>query len=233
MKKNPVELLSIINPEDGEKISLSQRDYQMLGVGAAAAIAGTWLIAQVRNYVLLHSPRNQPLLLNQATAPLGTQVETLPASQGFSVLASFLPPWVILGVLGVAGWYVWSKYKTSAEEPEREPRRNPKTNPHKKYHRRERKHSSGTRYFVRVSGTDEIHPKPGNKDHSGGYSLRSAQDFARIGSQTGGARKVLRGSAHGPVVRKYEDGKRVWPVTMAQARSLRPAERPSKLRESA
>ena len=211
MKKNPVELLTIVNPdEDAEKISLSRRDYQMLGFGATAGIIGVYLSGRIGD------------LLSGRT----TQTQTLvaPAAPG-----SGFAGYVILGVLGLAGWYVWSRYKTPAGAPDAVPLRNPG----KKYHRREKSSASGTRYFVRVVGTNEIYPKPGSEDYPGGYSLRSAQDFARIGSQTGEPRKVLRGSSHGPVVRKYEDGKRVWPVTVAQARSLRPAERPSKLRESA
>ncbi len=207
MKKNPVELLSIVNPGD-EKINLSRRDYQLLGLGAVAGAGIIWLLNKLR-------ASYQPAV--------GVAQSPLPGGSGL----------LILGVLGVAGWYVWSQYRASAGESAPVLSNPKKKSAHKKYHRSEKQHSSGTRYFVRVSGTDEIYPKPGSKDYPGGYSLRSAQDFARIGSQTGGARKVLRGSAHGPVVRKYEDGKRVWPKTVAQAKSLRPAERPSKLRESA
>jgi len=201
MKTNPVELLSIVNPEDDEKIVIGKRECVILGLGAAV---GAFLMWFARRSTV------------QQQIPSGTS-------------ASSVSSWMILGVLGVAGWYVWSKYKAPEPEPEPELQRNPG----KRYHRREKSPAGGARYFVRVVGTDEVYPKPGSKDYPGGYSLRSAQDFARIGSQTGAARKVLRGSSHGPVVRKYEDGKRVWPVTITQARSLRPAERPSKLRESA
>jgi len=44
----------------------------------------------------------------------------------------------------------------------------------------------------------------------GPYTLKSAQDYARIGSQFGRDRSVLRGKG-GPVVRKYSGGKRAWP----------------------
>jgi hypothetical protein len=45
----------------------------------------------------------------------------------------------------------------------------------------------------------------------GPYSLKSAKDFARIGSQRGGAREVVRGISKPVKVRRYEGGKRVWP----------------------
>lgn len=212
MKKNPVELLTIVNPDEGaEKISLSRRDYQMLGVGAAAGIVGVYLSGRIGE---LFSGR-----------VVQTQTPVVPTASGGSGLAGY----AILGVLGLGGWYVWSRYKASTEALESEPLRNPK----KVYRRSERRASSGTGYFVRVVGTDEIYPKPGSKDYPHGYSLRSAQNFARIGSQTGAARKVLRGSAHGPVVRKYEDGERAWPVTETQARALKPFEKPSEFRKSA
>lgn len=207
MKKNSVAALTIINPEDEKPfLGLGDRDYKMIAIGVAAGIGGLWVIAHVRNYILLHSPRNQPLLAPDQSAP--TQ-----SSTGASGL-------LVLGLLGVAGWYVWSKYRSTTEE---KPVFNPK------------KHSSSpsTRYSVRVSGTNEVYPKPGSDSYPGGYLLKKAQDFARIGSQTGAPRKVLRGGPNGVVVRKYVDGKRVWPKTQAQASSLRPAERPSKLRKSA
>ena len=206
MKKNSVTALTIINPEDEKPfLRLVDRDYKMIVIGVAAGIGGLWAISHIRNAILLQ----------QGTRPLLAPDQSVPAqsSNGISGL-------ITIGLLGVAGWYVWSKYRSTTKEK-------PVFNPKKQ------SSSSGTRYFVRVSGTNEVYPKPGSKDYPGGYSLRSAQDFARIGSQTGAPRKVLRGSPNGVVVRKYVDGKRVWPKTQAQASSLRPAERPSKLRKSA
>lgn len=208
MKKNSVTALTIINPEDEKQFfGLGDRDYKMIAIGVAAGIGGLWAIAHIRNAILLNTPRG--------SAPLLAPDQSVPdqSSNGISGL-------ITIGLLGVAGWYVWSKYRSITKEK-------PVFNPKKQ------SGSSSTRYFVRVSGTNEVYPKSGSKDYPGGYSLRSAQDFARIGSQTGAPRKVLRGSPNGTVVRKYVDGKRVWPKTQAQASSLRPAERPSKLRKSA
>jgi hypothetical protein len=214
-RKNPVSALTIINPEDEKKFfGLENRDYKMIAIGAAAGLGGLWVAAHIRNTILLNTPRGTaPLLVTDQSVPV-------PSSSG-------VPGLLMLGLLGAAGWYVWSKYRSTAEAVSFE---EPVSNPKKRV---DQKRSSGTRYFVRVSGTNEIYPKPGSDSYPGGYLLKKAQDFARIGSKTGAPRKVLRGSPDGVVVRKYEDGKRVWPKTMAQASSLRPAERPSKLRKSA
>jgi len=85
------------------------------------------------------------------------------------------------------------------------------------------------RYFVRVVGTRETYPKKGGKYYPEGYPLRSAVFFARIGSKTGNPRKIFRGSTGGQHIRTYEEGRRVWPKTAAQAKKLRPVERPSGL----
>lgn len=208
MEKNSVTALTIINPENEKPfLGLGDRDYKMIAIGVAAGIGGLWVIAHIRNSILLSTPRG--------TAPLLAPDQSVPTQS--STGASGL---LVLGLLGVAGWYVWSKYRSTTEEK-------PVFNPKKQ------SGSSGTRYFVRVSGTNEVYPKPGSDSYPGGYLLKKAQDFARIGSQTGAPRKVLRGSPNGVVVRKYVDGKRVWPKTQVQASSLRPAERPSKLRKSA
>jgi len=205
MQKNSISALTIINPEDEKPfLGLADRDYKMIAIGAAVGIGGIAAIMHLKKALAGQAAAPQTIAPEQVTL-------TTPGPSGM----------LILGALGAAGWYVWSNYKAS-KEPRDEPSRNPK-----------HEHSSGTRYFVRVSGTNEVYPKPGSKDHPHGYSLRSAQDFARIGSQSGAPRKVLRGSPHGTVVRKYVDGKRAWPKTIEQARSLRPVERPSKLRESA
>jgi len=82
------------------------------------------------------------------------------------------------------------------------------------------------RYFVKVVGEKVVYPREGSKYFPRGYSLRKAQDFARIGSQTGKPRKVLRGGARGKLIRIYREGRRAWPVTATQSKALKPAERP-------
>lgn len=62
----------------------------------------------------------------------------------------------------------------------------------------------------------------------GPYSLASAKDYARIGSQTGRDRRVTRGKG-GPIIRRYSGGKRAWPVTETQAKKLKPHESPRRL----
>lgn len=62
----------------------------------------------------------------------------------------------------------------------------------------------------------------------GPYTLSSAKDYARIGSQFGRPRTVHRGRG-GPRIRRYSGGKRAWPVMQTQLRSLRPAEKPRRL----
>lgn len=65
----------------------------------------------------------------------------------------------------------------------------------------------------------------------GPYALKSAKDFARIGSQpgkTGGGRRAVFAGA-GPssrLIRVYEEGERVWPRTVAGLKSLEPSEVP-------
>jgi len=178
-----------------------------MAVGAAVGVAGLATFLHIRRVSNIHSAQPTPSLAGDEQS-------------GVSGL-------IVVGLLGVAGWYVWSKYK-SLEDREEYVFANPK----KKY-KKGKSSSGGGGYFVRVSGTKESWPKPGSEYYPRGYPLRKAQDFARIGSQTGSPRKVLRGGSSGVVVRKYVDGKRVWPKTVAQAGSLRPAERPSKLRKSA
>lgn len=185
-----------------------------LGLGAALGVAGLATI--------MHLRKSSQALAVPAVTPLSGADQS-----GIGGL-------VIIGLLGAAGWFVWSKYiskdkQESSEEIEEDIFENPKK-PHKT---RGKSHSSGSGYFVRVSGTKQIWPKPGTEYYPRGYPLRKAQDFARIGSQTGEPRKVLRGGPNGVVIRKYVDGKRVWPKTVAQASSLKPIERPSKLRKAA
>jgi len=86
------------------------------------------------------------------------------------------------------------------------------------------------KYYVRVVGMREVYPKPDSDYYPGGYSLKQAQTFARMGSKKGEPRKVLRGGPGGKHVRTYEDGKRAWPTTAAQASKLYPSERPRDLR---
>lgn len=88
------------------------------------------------------------------------------------------------------------------------------------------------KYFVRIPKEGVTYPKSGSDSYPGGYSLRKAQDFARIGSQTGSPREVRRGRRGGPRVRSYIKGKRTWPVSRGQAKSLLPAEVPKRLRAS-
>jgi hypothetical protein len=64
----------------------------------------------------------------------------------------------------------------------------------------------------------------------GPYSLKSAKDFARIGSQHGSARAVTRG-LEGPRVRLYAEGVRRWPTTARQCRGLTVGEQPRALGE--
>jgi hypothetical protein len=65
----------------------------------------------------------------------------------------------------------------------------------------------------------------------GPYALRSAKDFARIGSQPGktggGRRAVFDGPSPGSrLIRVYEEGDRVWPRTLDQIADLTESERP-------
>lgn len=65
----------------------------------------------------------------------------------------------------------------------------------------------------------------------GPYTLKSAKDFARIGSQPGksggGRRAVLDGPSPGSrMIRVYEEGDRVWPRTLEQLENLAASERP-------
>lgn len=75
-------------------------------------------------------------------------------------------------------------------------------------------------YYVKIKGEGITY---------GPYSLRSAKDFARIGSQTGNDRYVLRGGPSGSKVRQYSGGERVWPVYEAQLRGLLSSEHPKRL----
>lgn len=86
--------------------------------------------------------------------------------------------------------------------------------------------NAAKRYFVKIVGERVVYPQEGSKYFPRGYPLRKAQDFARIGSQTGKPRKVLRGGPQGKHVRTYREGRRAWPITAAQAKTLKPAERP-------
>lgn len=65
----------------------------------------------------------------------------------------------------------------------------------------------------------------GAKERWNGYSLRSAKDFARIGSQTGLPRRVYKGRK---LIREYRRGKRVWPTQPRQMRGLTKAEIPAR-----
>ena len=203
MRKNSISALTIINPED-ESISFDPSKLSTLAIGVALGVAGLSIIMQLK--------KSMQSSTAATTSAVGTDP---PVAPGLLALA-------IAGVAAVAVWSLWKSY-TNPRFREEDLHRNPKVST------KTTKHG----YFVLVSGTSTTYPKPGSDSYPDGYSLKKAQDFARIGSQTGAPRKVLRGSPRGVVVRKYVDGKRVWPKTQAQASSLRLAERPSKLRKSA
>lgn len=62
----------------------------------------------------------------------------------------------------------------------------------------------------------------------GPYSLTVAKEYARIGSQEGRDRFVLRGES-GPTVRRYSHGARAWPRMPSQLKGLLHKERPVEL----
>lgn len=78
----------------------------------------------------------------------------------------------------------------------------------------------GKNYYVRIKGERVTY---------GPYTLKSAKDFARIGSQFGSTRYVRRGTGTGPRVRTYTSGERRWPVRESQLGGLLPSERPRRL----
>jgi hypothetical protein len=78
----------------------------------------------------------------------------------------------------------------------------------------------GKGYYVRIKGERAVY---------GPYTLKSAKDFARIGSQFGKTRYVKRGSGSGQRVRTYSDGERTWPVRESQLGGLLSSERPRRL----
>ena len=86
------------------------------------------------------------------------------------------------------------------------------------------------RYFVILPEDGVYYPKKGSKYYPDGYPLTKALKFARIGSQRGGPREVRRGSRNGLAIRVYGKGKRAWPLTRAQAKRLLPVEVPERLR---
>jgi len=79
-------------------------------------------------------------------------------------------------------------------------------------------------YFVQVVASPE--------ETFGPYGLRSAQDFARIVSQYGGDRLVVKRSPadRWQRIRLYREGRRIWPTTRAQARRLEGSEIPGSFR---
>jgi hypothetical protein len=67
------------------------------------------------------------------------------------------------------------------------------------------------------------------KDH-GPYPLEQAKSFARIGSQKGRPRVIFRGTGkRAKKIRRYKEGKRVFPTKRAQLRGFKPEERPREL----
>lgn len=82
------------------------------------------------------------------------------------------------------------------------------------------RNASRKTYYVKIKGEGVTY---------GPYSLKSAKDFARIGSQTGKDRYVLRGSPSGSKIRNYSGGQRVWPIHESQLRGLLSSERPKRL----
>jgi hypothetical protein len=87
-------------------------------------------------------------------------------------------------------------------------------------------------YYVRIPSVGEVYPREREtqKPRAKGYALRSAQDFARIGSQTGRPREIRRDRPRGKLVRRYVGGKRAFPKNKAEARrrGLLPTEMPSR-----
>jgi hypothetical protein len=75
-------------------------------------------------------------------------------------------------------------------------------------------------YYVKIKGVGATY---------GPYTLKSAKSFARIGSQTGNDRYVLRGGPSGSKVRQYSGGERVWPIYESQLRGLLSSEHPKRL----
>ena len=78
------------------------------------------------------------------------------------------------------------------------------------------------RYYVHIPLGDVTY---------GPYALKSAKDFARIGSQHGSPRLVLRavGGARPELIRIYEAGVRTFPGTERQLKNLTRGEIPRKL----
>jgi hypothetical protein len=72
------------------------------------------------------------------------------------------------------------------------------------------------RYFVHVP--DDV-PVIYYDNDGKGYSLAGAKQFARIGSGHGKGRAVTRGK-HGPVIRVYSGGERLWPLYADQLNGL-------------
>jgi hypothetical protein len=63
----------------------------------------------------------------------------------------------------------------------------------------------------------------------GPYSLQTAKDYARIGSQYGKRMRVIMRGRNGALVRIYHKGKRVYPTTRLELRYLTRGERPKVL----
>jgi hypothetical protein len=189
MRKNPVEVLTLINPSE-EPWKVRPGDVA-LAVGVGAIALG-----------LYYRRRQQQAQTPQP--PLGDAM-------------SQTPIWAKGLLLGGLAWFVFYLYMR--KEDEREIEENLGDDELEENVRSDR-------YVVKVVGERVLYPRPDSKYYPGGYPLRSAQDFARIGSQTGKTRKVFRGGPRGKHVRTYREGQRVWPRTAAQAKTLLPRERP-------
>jgi hypothetical protein len=80
----------------------------------------------------------------------------------------------------------------------------------------------GRKYAVYVAGTDERIDKRG-------LTLTKAKQLARIGSQKGEAREVVRGCC-GMIIREYIGGERVYPVEGDHLEDFYDSEVPKELR---
>jgi hypothetical protein len=90
---------------------------------------------------------------------------------------------------------------------------------------RAKKNPSSPKYYVKARGSKEEGLQGWVR---GPYELTVAKEYARIGSQEGRDRSVLRGHG-GPIVRRYSHGKRTWPTTSSQLKGLLHKEHPREL----
>jgi hypothetical protein len=137
-------------------------------------------------------------------------VITAPPMADYSYLRT--GSWIVLALIGAGGFWLFNAAYKEREEMLREARlsraqRNPKRK----------------RYYVKIKGERVTY---------GPYTLKSAKSFARIGSQYGEDRYVRRDRPGGFEIRRYSDGKRVWPVRESQLRGLLSSEQPRRLQSA-